>query len=211
MEQNTPVIDFPLRGEWAILNPPGHHPLALDLLARVEGINGYLSKSLWRWILGKVSVESWFGWSQPVFSPLNGEVIFASDGWHDRRDVNLIRDLLKAFVFRPKFVKTDWRPFAGNYVLIQGDSAAAFLAHLRCGSVKVSTGQQVTSGQQIGEVGNAGMSLAPHLHFQLMNGIDPFTGNLIPAHFRRYERWNDNSWENVQNGRPVKGERIRVK
>jgi len=27
------LIAFPLRGEWACLRPPGHHPLALDFMA----------------------------------------------------------------------------------------------------------------------------------------------------------------------------------
>lgn len=208
MEEKIPVVEFPLRGEWAILNPPGHHPNAFDFLAMGGRRKRPLSKGLWRWVLYGTAVEDWYGWSQPIFSPADGTIIHASDGWPDRKKAILTKDFLNAFIFRPKLVKEDIRPFAGNYVLIQAGSAVIFIAHMRSGSVRVSTGQRVTSGQLIGEVGNSGNSLAPHLHFQLMDRPDPFS-SVIPFAFFRYELWSGNSWNFVENRMPQKGDRIK--
>lgn len=38
------------------------------------------------------------------------------------------------------------------------------LAHFRPGSVRVRTGERVTIGQPVGEVGNSGNTTEPHLH-----------------------------------------------
>lgn len=222
MEKNAPVIDFPLRGEWAVLNPPGHHPLAIDLLARKENLNRYncyFSKSLWRWLLYKVSVDDFYSWSKPIFAPCDGLVLRTSDGWPDNKTVSLISTVIiwgkATFLFRPRITgsEIDIRPNAGNYVMIQSESGVVvFLAHIRSGSLKVKIGQWVHAGQTIGEVGNSGNTTAPHLHLNLFDQVnDLLQAKVIPFIFRGYERWNGNSWKNVQNERPVKGERIRVK
>ena len=55
----------------------------------------------------------------------------------------------------------------------------------------VRTGQRVRRGEKIGEVGNTGLSIAPHLHYEVhKNGtpVDPinyFFGELSPADFAR--------------------------
>jgi murein DD-endopeptidase MepM/ murein hydrolase activator NlpD len=77
-----------------------------------------------------------------------------------------------------------------------------------------STNTEVELGQVIGEVGNSGFTLEPHLHFQMMDENTSLDNLLkaktIPFHINRYERWNGNSWEEMLNGTPEKGERIRV-
>ncbi len=52
-------------------------------------------------------------------------------------------------------------------------------AHLRRGSLRVRTGQEVAAGASLGQVGLSGNSNFPHLHFTLHYRdwiIDPFTG-----------------------------------
>jgi len=107
------------------------------------------------------------------------------------------------------FVNEDIRPFAGNYVLIQGLDATAFIAHMRCGSIRVTKGQSVKTGEIIGEVGNSGFSLVPHIHFQLMNGNDPLKNKIIPFKVRQFEQWNGTSWKLIINGFIEKGMVIR--
>ena len=59
----------------------------------------------------------------------------------------------------------------GNFVAIDCGGFAVFLAHLRKGSVLVTTGQEVAVGDPLGEVGNSGNSSEPHLHIHAQRGI----------------------------------------
>lgn len=52
----------------------------------------------------------------------------------------------------------------GNSVILECDGLAVVLAHFIPGSLNVSEGDQITTGQQIALVGNSGNSGEPHLH-----------------------------------------------
>ena len=57
----------------------------------------------------------------------------------------------------------------GNMVLINhGDGYKTRYAHMLNGSIRVSEGQRVTAGEQIGRVGSTGNSTGPHLHFEVI-------------------------------------------
>ena len=61
---------------------------------------------------------------------------------------------------------------AGYYVILDGDDEDrdyAFM-HLREGSIVVTEGQQVRTGDKLGEVGNTGRSSGAHLHFEVWEG-----------------------------------------
>lgn len=59
----------------------------------------------------------------------------------------------------------------GNYVVVDhGNGISTLYGHMS--SVAVSTGQKVTAGQPLGNVGNTGFSTGPHLHFEYRkNGV----------------------------------------
>ncbi|MFN4128700.1 MAG: M23 family metallopeptidase [Paracoccaceae bacterium] len=52
----------------------------------------------------------------------------------------------------------------GNHVILRCGGVDIVLAHMRQGSIAVATGQTVTTGTLLGEVGNSGASTEPHLH-----------------------------------------------
>lgn len=60
----------------------------------------------------------------------------------------------------------------GNYVVIDhGGGVHTLYAHMLNGSLRVSAGQHVSAGQQIGNIGSTGNVTGPHLHFEVrING-----------------------------------------
>ena len=80
------------------------------------------------------------------------------------------------------------RTVSGNFVVIRhADGIYSNYIHLREGSVRVATGDTVTAGQVIGEVGQTGNSDAPHLHFQVVDGPDPLYSRGLPVRFSDVE------------------------
>lgn len=182
------------------VNTPGHHRFAFDLVAVQPESQRYFSRSWLHLVLGLAPVSISYSWSQPVDSPVNGTVLEASDGWSDRLTLNVARDALKAFIFRPALIDNDVRPFAGNYVLIESEGVVVMLAHLRCGSLKIASGETVQTNQLIGEIGNSGNSIVPHLHIQVMDAADPLIADILPFGVTGCEVWNSDIWE------PMNGE-----
>jgi murein DD-endopeptidase MepM/ murein hydrolase activator NlpD len=92
----------------------------------------------------------------------------------------------------------------GNFVAIDhGGGELSVLVHLRRGSVRVATGQKIEAGDTVGECGNNGESVFPHLHYQLQ--LDPRPGQKpVPAPF------NDFMAEGVRvaRGQPTRGQRV---
>ena len=69
----------------------------------------------------------------------------------------------------------------GNSVIFDlGSGRYALYAHLRAGSIIVKAGDRVKRGQTIARVGNSGNTLAPHLHFHVMDTPSPLASNGLP-------------------------------
>ena len=216
-------LDFPLRGLWKVFHIPGHHRNAYDFVGLHPKTQKYLRRHVFSNIFWGGSVEDWNGWAQPVFSPCDGVVEQAEDGWADRKEVGFVRDFLKFFLLRqtPSIMTEDPRSVAGNFVTIRRpDGIIVFLCHLKCGSVAVQPGDPVRIGSLLGEVGNSGNSFSPHLHFNLFEGLDkPLTGKTVLVffadpyvptfRFNCFERWTGKEWKRAEDEAPRKGERIR--
>lgn len=69
----------------------------------------------------------------------------------------------------------------GNSVILDlgGDNYALY-AHFQSGSIRVQEGDQVERGDVLGLVGNSGNSIAPHLHFHVMNRPLSLASNGLP-------------------------------
>lgn len=64
----------------------------------------------------------------------------------------------------------------GNYIIVSHSNGSQTLyAHLN--AVYVSTGQSVSQGEAIGELGNSGNSTGPHLHFEVRGAKNPLGDN----------------------------------
>lgn len=100
---------------------------------------------------GSPSLSDYGCYGVPVVAPASGMVTTAHDGEPD---------------MVPGASSNNYTAPEGNYVVIQLDKTGTYLvlAHLRPGSVAVSTGQRVDEGQMIGECGNSGNTSEPHIH-----------------------------------------------
>jgi tetratricopeptide (TPR) repeat protein len=67
-----------------------------------------------------------------------------------------------------------------NTVTLDHGAYTSFYAHLKQGSLRVRKGQQVRAGQLLGQAGNSGMSVEPHLHFCLRDKNEVAS---LPYHF----------------------------
>jgi hypothetical protein len=75
----------------------------------------------------------------------------------------------------------------GNAVVLDlGGGAWALFAHMQPGSIRVKPGQVVRRGDVLGLVGNSGNSVAPHLHFHVMDGPSPLASNGLPYELRAF-------------------------
>ena len=67
-----------------------------------------------------------------------------------------------------------------------GDGTFGCYLHLRQGGSFVKPGQRVWQGEAIGASGNVGLSLLPHLHFDVTDeGRKPLAGDVCRCGFRR--------------------------
>lgn len=212
MGETEIVINSPLRGEWAIWNPPGHPKLAFDFLATKGNRIPCPALSFLRHLFGSISVSETYAWGQPVFAPLDGVVVACGDGTPDRQLISMIRDLVVLLAFPPK-AGSPFSAFGGNYVVLECGTVYPLLAHLRCGSVRVSVGDRVQAGDQLGEIGNSGSSLQPHLHFQVMSSANPFPlfENLLPFRLREVQKRTGREWTSISKAELRNGDHLRFK
>ncbi|MEM6762157.1 MAG: M23 family metallopeptidase [Pseudomonadota bacterium] len=135
---------------------------AIDLLVRADGKSYAGDPSL---------LESYFCWGEPILAPAAGVVVSVVDGLPDQ-----------------PIGSTDPQRPAGNHVVMDfGDGEYGFFAHFRRGSVRVSAGEEVSAGAEIGLCGNSGNTSEPHLHFHLQTTPHLGSGEGLPAQFIDYE------------------------
>lgn len=215
------MVRFPLKGEWIAVNTPGARipshgtnffaqRYAYDFNMTDVNANPFASSHIFKYVCGRLPVMECYSWAQPVLAPVSGLVFEARDGWPDRMKINFLKDYIKAHLTSPRVRSRDFRPLTGNYVILRENTNFLLLAHLHCGSLKVQTGQSVVAGDMIGEVGNSGSSMAPHLHIQAMDCGDPRTANGIPCSFKGLEYLDGTVWRPLVSGIPGRLQRIRA-
>jgi len=116
-------------------------------------------------------LDSFYCFDEPILAPADGTVVRSKDGHRDHHRTNGWIDPLQ---YR----------LAGNYVVIEHASGEfSFLAHLKKGSVRVTPGERVERGQEIGRCGHSGNSSEPHLHFHVQDHRIPYVGAGLPIQF----------------------------
>ncbi|HOJ62931.1 MAG TPA: peptidoglycan DD-metalloendopeptidase family protein [Spirochaetota bacterium] len=152
--RESPPMFFPLKGRWIVISGPfqtnldthnGYDAYYLDFSKIDENKN--------RIFKGNGNENSdYLSYNEQVYASYDGIVEAVSDAASDNP------------VGKPNFLAT-------NYVqikhIIDGKVYYTVYYHLKKGSIRVSVGDKVSKGEHIGNIGNSGISYAPHLHFGL--------------------------------------------
>ncbi len=219
------IVELPLRGEWLTPNTPGKKipshgtnrfgtRYAYDFLQVDWNRKGWPSYRVhWLfYLLFGVPLSKCYCWGQTVYSPCDGVIIKAQDGYPERSRVHLLSDLFVAvkcaYAFHPE--EDNIQSVAGNYIIMKcGNDVYAALVHLQRDSLQVSAGQSVKKGDVLGKAGHSGNSFSPHLHFQLMDSSDITVARGLPCAFQQYELYKDGEWQTKYNEIPKDKDRIR--
>jgi urea transporter len=133
--------------------------------------------------------DDYFAFGLPVTAPAPGRII-------------KVRDTVPDNVPPEVNTKERW----GNYVLIDhGGGFLSELSHFQYKGIIVKEGAVVQRGQALGFVGNSGLSMEPHLHYQLQTTPE-LGARTVPAKFWGYYHHNGSKPAYVTKGSPQQGE-----
>lgn len=115
----------------------------------------------------------WPGVGATVISSRYGKR--ALNGWHNGIDLCRPGGSKGALVVAAesgKVIYVGYQSMGGNVIMIDhGNGITTLYAHLKTGSTCVRSGQYVTRGQQIAQIGDTGYVTGAHLHFEVrVNG-----------------------------------------
>ena len=181
---------YPLRGDTYYVAHGGSMPLlnyhGMSAEAQSHALD-IAQLNPWGFRAGGIypdDLHSYAVFGDTVYSPIAGTVVAVEENLRDQAPSRR----------RPE------KP-AGNHIWIQHDSLFVLLAHLKCRSIWVEEGADVSSGQPLGRVGNTGNTTAPHLHIHAVTYPAEavpvsdsllFGGHPVPIRFgERYLTRND--------------------
>lgn len=99
------------------------------------------------------------------------------NGWHGGMDItrpggkSMGCPVYAAEAGTVKLAKAGGSGYGYHVIIDHGNGLQTLYGHMKAGSLKVTAGQKVKRGQQIGQIGSTGFSTGPHLHFEVrVNG-----------------------------------------
>ena len=118
--------------------------------------------------------EQSYAYGANVLAVADGTVVFTQDGEPDQTP-GQVR------------LATKQSAIGGNKVILKiAPKVFAAYEHLQPGSVTVKVGDKVKAGAVVAKLGNTGPSDGAHLHFELLDRPNVFTGRALPFVFDRY-------------------------
>jgi murein DD-endopeptidase MepM/ murein hydrolase activator NlpD len=218
--EKTMTIDLPVRGTWITPNTPGKkipshgtdkygETYAFDFVGvdANSRSNKFYNSTVLSYLINGIPLNKCYGWGSEIFAPFDGEIVKIESGVIERNPVSLKNDIgyMRRITKLFESGEAEYREVAGNHIIMKkSEKIFALFAHLKENSICVKKGEIVKAGQLIGRVGHSGNSTAPHLHFQLMDNIDPKKSSGIPCSFRNYEEYRNGKWEQIEIGVPSK-------
>jgi len=215
--RETVILGLPLSGRSLVQNSPARRvpshgtdvmatTYAIDLVP-VDARGRSATERDWRTLLSTEPPERFLGFGVPVLAPLGGTVVSVHDGEPDHHARRSQLSLVPYMLGQAGRLRRGAAGLAGNHVVLelaQGRGYVA-LAHLQCGSTRVTRGDLVRAGQQLGACGNSGNSTEPHVHLQVMDGADPKAALGVPIAFMRFREHHRGKDLVVESGLPAEG------
>lgn len=162
-----------------INDPMVHEMLGVYTTPGLFAIDFSIIDSIGNKYSGKRDNNNYYIFGQTVYAPASGKVVKINNEYED--------NIPGKMSFNIQDLKANKDLFPGNCVVIDHlNGEYSFLVHLKKGSVMVREGDMVTQGQPVGQVGNSGSSMYPHLHYQLSDGPDYINSNGLPVYFYNY-------------------------
>jgi hypothetical protein len=119
--------------------------------------------------------EDWFGFGAEILAVADGTVVAIQEGYPEQVPLQPVTGM------------TGPQDFGGNAIVLAiAPGVYAYYGHLQPGSITVAVGDQVTTGEVLGLLGNTGNSSGPHLHFGLVDQPDPMLGLSLPMVFDQW-------------------------
>lgn len=116
------------------------------------------------------SVEDYYCYGRPVLAPTTGEVVQLEDD----------RDDMPPGEF-------DEGSVLGNHVVLRIEEGVyLFVAQMAKGSIAVDPTETVERGEKLGECGNSGRALEPHVHVHLQDRVTFPVAQSLPLRFSNY-------------------------
>ena len=141
-------------------------PLGLKEIHSVDFIKvrsgGFRTRS-WQVAPQPKDLGEYLVYDEPVFAPCDGSILEMNNDHPDHPAGGEYRDTSGV-----------------NFVTLRCDKVDIILAHLKRGSIEVSIGQTLTTGDFIGTVGNSGNTEEPHLHIQAQTVLPPESSDIYP-------------------------------
>jgi hypothetical protein len=121
--------------------------------------------------------DSYFCYDQPIYSVAAGKVVGMADGLSE----NVPHSGKYAYPI-------GFDNAGGNHVVVEiAPHRYVLYAHMRPGTVRVKTGDDVRVGDVLGHVGNTGSSTEPHLHMHIDDQPSFLAGNGVPYEFTAFD------------------------
>ena len=195
------VLALPFEGRWLAQNSPARRipshgtdllgeTYAIDFVA-VDGTRRTAHRRDWRTLLATEPADRFFAFGRPLLAPTGGTVVAVHDGELDHVGRRSPLSLVPYLLGQQNRLRHGIPAIAGNHLIIKPRDGHGFVAlvHLRAGTLRVSVGDQVSTGQQIAECGNSGNSTQPHVHLQAMDSRDLSVARGISMVFRNFREW----------------------
>lgn len=195
------ALALPFSGRWVVQNSPaGRVPShGIDVLGQRYAIDFVAVDSHgrtspvrdWRSAFATEPPERFVAFGRPVLAPVDGVVVAVHDGEPDHAARRSQLALIPYALGQASRLRAGLSAVAGNVVVIRDRRSGMYVAlvHLRRGSMRVRSGDDVRMGDQLAECGNSGNSTQPHLHVQVMDSADPRTARGVPLAFVDYRQW----------------------